>query len=43
MKYLIDLVDKQVGSLARQYKNLKKRMNIFSMTRQYVILREKTL
>lgn len=24
MKYLIDLVDKQVGSLARQYKNLKK-------------------
>lgn len=24
MKYLIDLTDKQVGSLARQYKNLKK-------------------
>ena len=24
MKYLIDLADKQVGSLARQYKNLKK-------------------
>ena len=24
MRYLIDLTDKQVGSLARQYKNLKK-------------------